>query len=50
MRWGLIMSACFLAIQLIVPWRFLAYPGELFWHEAGYRFSWRGHADGEGQG
>jgi len=41
MRWGLIMSACFLAIQLIVPWRFLAYPGELFWHEAGYRFSWR---------
>ena len=21
--------------------RYLAYPGELFWHEAGYRFSWR---------
>lgn len=28
-------------IQLIVPLRFLVYPGHLFWHEEGYRFSWR---------
>jgi hypothetical protein len=28
-------------VQLLVPLRFLAYPGHLFWHEEGYRFSWR---------
>lgn len=27
--------------QLALPWRYLAYPGELFWHEQGFRFSWR---------
>ncbi|CAM1343598.1 Deoxyribonuclease HsdR [Tenacibaculum amylolyticum] len=31
----------FLAIQLILPFRYLLYPGELFWTEEGYRFSWR---------
>lgn len=30
-----------IAFQLIWPWRYLAYPGELFWHEQGFRFSWR---------
>ena len=24
-----------------MPFRYLAYPGELFWTEEGYRFSWR---------
>jgi hypothetical protein len=28
-------------VQILVPWRFLLYPGELFWNEEGYRFSWR---------
>lgn len=28
-------------IQLLIPWRFLFYPGALFWTEEGYRFSWR---------
>jgi hypothetical protein len=28
-------------IQILVPFRFLLYPGHLFWHEQGYRFSWR---------
>jgi hypothetical protein len=28
-------------IQVLVPFRFLLYPGHLFWHEEGYRFSWR---------
>jgi hypothetical protein len=28
-------------IQIVFPLRFLAYPGNLFWHEEGYRFSWR---------
>lgn len=31
----------FFALQLIVPFRHLAYPQELFWSEEGYRFSWR---------
>lgn len=31
----------FLTIQLLVPLRFLLYPGKLFWTEQGYRFSWR---------
>ncbi|AXT60618.1 HTTM domain-containing protein [Aquimarina sp. AD10] len=28
-------------IQLLLPFRYLLYPGELFWTEEGYRFSWR---------
>lgn len=28
-------------LQIIIPWRFLLYPGKLFWTEQGYRFSWR---------
>jgi len=28
-------------IQIVVPLRFLLYPGHLFWYEEGYRFSWR---------
>ena len=31
----------FLIFQLLLPWRYLLYPGELFWTEEGYRFSWR---------
>ena len=31
----------FFIIQLLFPWRYLAYPNELFWTEEGYRFSWR---------
>jgi hypothetical protein len=33
--------ALFLFIQVILPMRYLAYPPNLFWHEQGYRFSWR---------
>jgi hypothetical protein len=28
-------------IQVLIPLRFLLYSGHLFWHEEGYRFSWR---------
>ena len=28
-------------LQLILPLRYLVYPEGLFWHEQGYRFSWR---------
>lgn len=31
----------FFAVQLLLPFRYLVYPGELFWTEEGYRFSWR---------
>ncbi len=33
--------ALFFIVQLLLPWRYLAYPSELFWSEEGYRFSWR---------
>jgi len=31
----------FFVWQLLMPLRYLAYPGQLFWTEQGYRFSWR---------
>ncbi|MEL6191180.1 MAG: HTTM domain-containing protein [Bacteroidota bacterium] len=31
----------FFLFQLAFPWRYLLYPGNLFWTEEGYRFSWR---------
>ena len=31
----------FFMIQLCFPFRYFLYPGELFWNEQGYRFSWR---------
>lgn len=34
--WGL-----FLLFQLLFPWRYLLYPGNLFWTEDGFRYSWR---------
>ncbi|MDN3493656.1 HTTM domain-containing protein [Winogradskyella bathintestinalis] len=33
--------ALFFAIQLLLPFRYVLYPNELFWTEEGYRFSWR---------
>lgn len=37
----LVMFALFFSLQAILPWRYLFMPGELFWTEEGYRFSWR---------
>lgn len=31
----------FFVLQILIPFRYLAYPGQLFWTEQGYRFSWR---------
>ncbi len=31
----------FFTFQLLFPWRYLLYKGNLFWTEEGYRFSWR---------
>jgi hypothetical protein len=36
---GLVM--CYLGLQLAIPLRFLLYPGNVNWHEQGFRFSWR---------
>ena len=35
------LLAVYFVLQVLVPWRFLLYPGQLFWTEQGYRFSWR---------
>lgn len=35
------LLSIFFIIQLCFPFRYLLYPGELFWTEEGYRFSWR---------
>lgn len=35
------LLSVFVAIQWLFPFRYLAYPGELFWTEEGFRFSWR---------
>ena len=36
-----VVVGLFFVFQLLIPWRYLIYPGELFWTEEGYRFSWR---------
>ncbi|MCK8142952.1 HTTM domain-containing protein [Flavobacterium sp. I-SCBP12n] len=36
-----VILGLFLVFQLVFPFRYLAYPGELFWTEEGFRFSWR---------
>lgn len=31
----------YVVVQLLLPLRYVVYGGNLFWHEQGYRFSWR---------
>ena len=38
---ALILVCSYLGFQMLFPWRFMLYPGSLFWTEQGYRFSWR---------
>lgn len=33
--------ALFFFVQIVLPFRYLLYPGKLFWTEEGFRFSWR---------
>jgi len=40
-RFSWVFLSCFFAFQLLFPWRYLLYPGHVFWTEEGYRFSWR---------
>ena len=37
----MLVITSFLGFQLLFPFRYLAYPNELFWTEEGFRFSWR---------
>ena len=37
----LMLVSIFFLMQLLIPFRYMLYPGELFWTEQGYRFSWR---------
>ena len=37
----LLLFGIYFTIQILLPWRFVLYPGNLFWTEQGYRFSWR---------
>ena len=42
--WRRIRSLAVLAlltVQVVLPFRYLLYPGDLFWTEQGYRYSWR---------
>ena len=40
-RWTTLVLSVYIVFQLLLPWRYLMYPGDLFWTEEGYRFSWR---------
>jgi hypothetical protein len=40
-RLGIIIVSIFFVVQFLFPFRYALYPGELFWNEQGYRFSWR---------
>lgn len=36
-----VLIGAYILIQLALPFRYLLYPGVLYWTEEGYRFSWR---------
>ena len=38
---ALFLGATYCALQLVLPLRFVAYGGDVLWHEQGMRFSWR---------
>jgi len=40
-RWLIPLMTLFFLFQIIFPWRYTLYDGNLFWTEEGYRFSWR---------
>ena len=40
-RLTLMVLLLFFGLQITFPFRYLNYPGELFWTEEGFRFSWR---------
>ena len=41
LKFRIIILSIFFLVQMILPFRYMFYPQELFWAEEGYRFSWR---------
>ena len=41
MKLAFALAALFLAVQVALPLRHFAYPGNVRWNEEGYLFSWR---------
>lgn len=39
--WITPLLTVFFVAQILIPFRFLLYNGDLYWNEEGYRFSWR---------
>jgi hypothetical protein len=35
------LLSVYVLLQIVLPFRYLLYPGKLYWTEEGYRFSWR---------
>ena len=40
-NFSIFIVGVFLVLQLLIPFRYLLYPDNLYWTEEGYRFSWR---------
>jgi hypothetical protein len=40
-KWALTLIAVYCFVQIALPFRYVLYPGNLFWTEEGFRFSWR---------
>jgi len=40
-KWVSFLIGTYILFQVTVPFRYLLYPGNLFWSEEGFRFSWR---------
>jgi hypothetical protein len=40
-RWSLLAAGVYVLVQLVVPLRYVLYPGNVNWHEQGFRFAWR---------
>lgn len=40
-KWVAFLISSYIVIQVLVPFRYVLYPGHLFWNEEGFRFSWR---------
>lgn len=38
---GISVAAVYVALQIALPLRHLAYPGSVYWHEQGFRFAWQ---------
>lgn len=36
-----VVLTLYFSFQLLFPWRYLLYEGNMFWNEEGYRFGWR---------